>query len=474
MLAVVAPARLAGMFPPLRLLLILCIFTGILNSSLAEAPTDSTAAAGLRLAVFDVDATPPVGSRMAYDPVTNVWDLTLRARGVVLLGAGDPIVLCSIDWIGIANEGHDAFRDALARAAGTSRERVAVHAVHQHDAPECDFGAEEILLKEGLDPLNYEGSFAREVLRRLDQSVRDGLMMAQPVTHLGTGAAPAHQVASNRRIPGPDGKIRAVRYTATADPALRAEPEGLIDPEVSLVSFWNRETPLAVLSYYAVHPQSYYRTGIANPDFPGVARFLRQMAVPKALHVHFNGAGGNLGAGKYNDGSPENRLLLAERLADAMSRAWQSTKREPVSPESVHWAIVPVALPPAPHLSIEKLEAQLKGRDASFLRGGGPVKLAWLRRNASGKKIELSCLTLGSARLVHMPGELFVEYQLAAKALRPDLFVAMAAYGDYAPFYIGTSIAYEEGGYETGPSASNVAPEVEPVLMDGLRTLLSP
>ena len=44
-----------------------------------------------------------------------------------------------------------------------------------------------------------------------------------------------------------------------------------------------------------------------------------------------------------------------------------------------------------------------------------------------------------------MPGELFVEYQLAAKAERKDLFVAMAAYGDYGPYYIGTAVAYTEG-----------------------------
>ena len=31
---------------------------------------------------------------------------------------GPPIVLCAIDWVGIGNTGHDAFRDALARAAG--------------------------------------------------------------------------------------------------------------------------------------------------------------------------------------------------------------------------------------------------------------------------------------------------------------------------------------------------------------------
>jgi hypothetical protein len=86
--------------------------------------------------------------------------------------------------------------------------------------------------------------------------------------------------------------------------------------------------------------------------------------------------------------------------------------------------------------------------------------------------MDLACLTLGRARVLHLPGELFVEYQLAAKARRPDLFVAVAAYGDYAPWYIGTAIAYEQGGYETSPASSNVAPEVERVLMNGLGRLL--
>jgi hypothetical protein len=70
-----------------------------------------------------------------------------------------------------------------------------------------------------------------------------------------------------------------------------------------------------------------------------------------------------------------------------------------------------------------------------------------------------------------MPGELFVEYQLAAQEMRPDDFVAMAAYGDYGCGYIGTEIAYSQGGYETGP-VSRVAPSVEAVLMDALRELL--
>ena len=459
-----------------RLLAFLCaLLVGPLGAGAADstAPPAATAS-GLRLATFDIDATPPIGSFMAFDPVINKWDLGLRARGVVLLGAGEPIVLCAVDWIGIANESHDLFCAALARAAGTSPTRVSVHTLHQHDAPDSDFSAERILKDAGIDPRQYEGTFQRQVITNLEAAIREALPHAQPVTHLGLGEARVSEVASNRRIFGPDGKVRAVRYTACTDAALRAEPEGTIDPIVSLVSFWDGERPLAVLSYFATHPQSYYRTGIPNPDFPGIARFLRQLAVPAALHVHFNGAGGNIGAGKYNDGSPGNRRVLAERLADGMRRAWESTKREPLSADAVTWAVETVALPPAKHLSVAQLEAQLKGGEVSFVAAGGPSRLAWLRRCQAGHRVQVACLGLGRARILHMPGELFVEYQLAAKATRPDLFVAMAAYGDYAPWYIGTAIAYEEGGYETSPAASNVAPAAEEVLMGAIKKLLRP
>ena len=438
----------------------------------AAESTGPTNTAPLRVATFDIDATPPIGSMMAYDAVTNHWDLGLRARGVVLVGAGEPIVLCAVDWIGIANEGHDAFQRALARAAGTSPRRVAVHTLHQHDAPDCDFSAERILKEAGLDPRQFDGRFQRQVISNLVSAVRETLPRAQAVTHLGLGEARVEKVASNRRILGADGKVRATRWTATTDAEVRAAPEGTIDPIVSLVSFWNGERPVAVLSYYATHPQSYYRTGIPNPDFPGIARFFRQLHVPSALHIHFNGAGGNIGAGKYNDGSPENRLVLAERLADGMRRAWENTKRQPISASEVTWTIEPLALPPAKHLSVEKLEAQLRDRDAAFLMQGGASRLAWLRRCRAGRQIDVVCLGLGRARILHLPGELFVEYQLAAEAARPDLFVAMAAYGDYAPWYIGTAIAYEQGGYETSPNSSNVAPEVENVLMAAIRKLL--
>src|SRR5690606_1802408 len=123
----------------------------------------------LRLSTFDIDVTPPVGSPLAYDITKNTWDLGLRAKGVVLQGAGLPIVLCALDWIAIGNEGMDDFRGALAAAAGTTPERVAVHVLHQHDAPRYDAGAEQILIEAGIDPgkinpTQFDGTFARDAL----------------------------------------------------------------------------------------------------------------------------------------------------------------------------------------------------------------------------------------------------------------------------------------------------------------------
>ncbi len=192
-------------------LIVLAFVFGPIDSALGTGPQ-------VKLATFDVDATPPVGFMMAYDRVKRVEELGLRARGVVIMGTGDPIVLCAVDWIGIGNESQDAFRDTLAKAAGTTRGRVAVHTLHQHDAPRCDFTAERLLHEAGASDLGpHDGSLAREVLKLLSVAVSQSVAVAQDVTHVGYGQANVQDVASNRRVVE-DGKVIATRYTTTRDP----------------------------------------------------------------------------------------------------------------------------------------------------------------------------------------------------------------------------------------------------------------
>lgn len=437
------------------------------------SPIAAVAAEPLRVGAFEVDASPPIGSPLAYDP-TKAIETPLSCRGIVIVGAEKPIVLCALDWIGLANGGQTEFREKLAAAAGTVPNRVAVHTLHQHDATRCDFSADALLHQQfGLSGAGFDPAYARDVVTRAAAAVKQAVEKATPVTQLGLGIGEVEKVASNRRILGPDGKVLHVRWTATADPIVRDFPVGTIDPQLKLISFWNGEQPIAALSFYATHPQSYYRTGLANPDFPGLARNARQDAtgVP---HIHLNGAGGNIGAGKWNDGAPANRQILADRVAAGMKRAWESTKKQPITAADVSWTVEPVQLPLSPHLDEQKLSQTVANADAKpGDRYTAAQDLVWLRRCQAGETIDIGCLALKNARVLTMPGELFVEYQLWAQEARPDLFVAMAAYGEYGPGYIGTRVAYDEGGYETGPGSSHVSPDVEDVLMGAVRKLLA-
>src|SRR5690606_13411673 len=100
----------------------------------------------LKIATFDVNATPP-----------NRPELSLRAKGVVLIGSGKPIVLCAIDWYGIGNESLDAYKLALAEAAGTIPERIVIHTLHQSGALLSDKTTENFLKAQGLDGKRFEG-----------------------------------------------------------------------------------------------------------------------------------------------------------------------------------------------------------------------------------------------------------------------------------------------------------------------------
>jgi hypothetical protein len=437
-------------------------------ATLALAKAEDSA---VKVATFQFDVTPPLGAPLCEGAVEKARriDDPLTCRGVIFLSDQKPIVLCAVDWVGISGKGHDAWRNALAGAAGTSQDRVAVHCLHQHDAPGYDPSAEELMQEQGREGQGYPPRFDEEVFARAQNAIKKALRKPMAITHMGLGRAEVKSVASNRRVMGADGKVRHIRWSSMPDPVVRAAPEGIIDPAVRVVSFWNGDQPVIVMSYYATHPQSYYGHGGVSCDFVGIARRQRDQAQPGVFFVHFNGAAGNITAGKYNDGSHDNRLALAGRLADGMAAAQvdSAAHREPITAARLSWRVRPVALPVAPWIDGGALTAHFK-QHPTFASASD---LAWVRLRRVGQTIDLTSLTLGGATLIHMPGELFIEYQLFAQRLRPDRFVAMAAYGDYSPGYIGTRIAYPQGGYETS-SASRVAPEVEDFLVSALRELL--
>src|SRR5262249_13367876 len=240
------------------------------------------------------------------------------------------------------------------------------------------------------------------------------------------------------------GTIRHNRMSATRDPKIRDAEEGTIDPFLKTISFWNGDTPLLGLSAYATHPLSYYGQGGVSADLVGMARKRRQVDTPGTFQMYISGCSGNVTAGKYNDGDPGNRPVLAERMYQAMAAAWKDTKRVPV-PE-VAFRSVPLKLEArsSAGFSEEELTKRLTTDPKPFGQCLAALGLSWKKRVDAGTPIDLPVLDFGNAVIALLPAEAYVEYQLAAQKLRPDAFVLVAGYGECGPGYIPIERAWRE------------------------------
>lgn len=423
---------------------------------------------------FRFDVTPPPGHSLCggwIKPVEGVDD-ELEAIGFVLHGSGKPIVLCAVDWTGLLNDANRRFREVLAAATGTTADRVAVHSVHQHNAPFACLNAQEIVgMQEGL-PHIVQVDFFEEVLERAEKAARKSLDHTVPLTHIATGEGRVEKVASNRRIHRDEnGKIVAMRGSSCKDPVLRAMTEGKVDPDLRTIAYYSGAKKIAACHYYATHPMSYYGDGRVTSDFTGLARKRLQRAEPECTHIYFTGCAGNVSAGKYNDGSKEQRPVLAERIFAGMTRAAETLKPIPLS--TIQWRTADVLPTARDGFSIEELEKQIEDDKQRVVNRNRPAyRWAWMKRLQRGEPLLLSSLHLNDAATLHMPAESFIEYQLRANKMTGDRFLATAAYGDGGPWYIPTAEEYPAGGYEVSVAFSE--PSIDKLLTEAMTKLLAP
>ncbi len=406
------------------------------------------AAAEFRVAAFEADVTVPLGHACMGGGVADAKEIVdpLYAKGFVLLGARGPIVVVALDWCQCNNDSYDRWREVLARAAGTSPRRVMLATVHQHDAPICDLTAQKLLDEQGLVGYNCDPEFHERAVQHTAAALRKSLAATRRVTHFGIGQAKVERVASNRRVDPPGGRAHWNRGSSSGDQLPNA-PEGEIDPYLKTLSLWDGDRPVVAWSCYAVHPMSYYGRGGVSADFPGMARSRRQKDDPSVFQVYFTGCAGDTTAGKYNNGAPQNRPALADRLYQGMLAAWKATKRQPL--EKIDFRVAELRLPVrnTGEFTLEAQKRTLADPKASrWQRISAALGLSWRKRVEAGRPIDVPCLDFGgAAQFLIMPAEAFVGHQLAAQRMRPDGFVMVAGFGDGAPGYIPTDQCWKDG-----------------------------
>jgi hypothetical protein len=421
-------------------LVLVASFVLCLNAGAATPP--------YQLAFFSADVTIPLNHRcMGVLPTkSKVIADPLYAKGFVLLGEEAPVVLCAVDWCEIRNAAYDQWRNSLAIAAKTTPERVMVCSLHQHDAPVTDAGAAKLLEQVGLKGELYDEAFHARAVATVAGALKTSLLRPQAITHIGTGQATVNQIASNRRVINPDGRISYTRGSRSGGTLFHREsPTGLIDPNLKTISFWNQNRPVLALHAYATHPMSSYGAGQVSSDFVGLARQRRQQDHPQVPQIYVSGCSGDVTAGKWNNGSAQHRKDLIDRLYNAMVKAWDQTERKPIKNIAFRNTSLNLQFHPGPHLTTAALRAQLDDTQRTVeKRILAAMGLASRMRVESGKNIDLPCLDLGFAQLVLFPGETFVAYQLMTQELRPDSFVMCIGYGESWTGYIPTDQNFDE------------------------------
>lgn len=409
-----------------------------------------------RVAAFKADATPALGEPLIWvDPTKEVLD-PLWAKGIVIEAPGGKIVLCALDWCGAGGYVHRMFREKLARAVGTSASRVAVQAVHQHTAPYIDGGGYELMAKLANPPLMMSRGFLETVTNRVAAAAAEAASRMKMFDSLGLSSVPLDRVGSARRLMV-GGKLQTRFSTSGKDPKMAALPEGDIDHRLRTVSLMAGKTPLVRLHYYASHPQTFCCTGQVSADFVGAAREAVEK-IERIPQIYFTGCAGDTTVGKYNDAGIEARNGLARRMEEGLLASIRATKVELVG--DVAWKSVEMRLPPKTGPETEWPPAKLAGMNAvEICRRANTAAFAQRK-----EPLEVSCLRIGSARIVHLPGEPLLEFQrFAWEAI-------VAGYGDISPGYLCPDKAYAEGGYE--PSAANAGPGTESAVKRAMEEVL--
>ena len=416
-----------------------------LDSEKTEAP--------YAIAIFSADATIPLNHRcMGVLPQKSV-SITdpLFVHGFAILGPEKPIIVVAIDWCEIRNSSYDAWRDRLANAAGTTRERVLVSSLHQHDAPVIDADALALLDSVGLVSELFDPEFHESVLQRVEEALKDAIATTTPITHVGYSESVVEDIASNRRMVNSEGNVSFSRGSSSGrEPLFRDAETGLIDPKLRTLSFWNSEQCLLEYHTYATHPMSYYGRGEVTSDFVGLARERRRRDDRRVAQVYASGCSGDVTAGKFNDGTPESRRKLTDRLYEAMCHSSDHIQRIPM--EQLTFRNESLDLEPSreENLGIDFLTAQLHDETLSTeKRILAAMGLASRNRVARGQTIDMPCVDFQVARVVVFPGESFVGYQSVAQELSPGKPVLPIGYGECWTGYVPTESAFLEGFHES-------------------------
>jgi hypothetical protein len=386
--------------------------------------------------------------------------------------SSDGVLLISCDVVFVSRDLTQRVRNRIAQRVEIEPERILIAATHTHSGPSTVEA-----LSDAFDP--HVPPPDPQWLAEFE----DAIVACAVAAHAARRPARFDYVV--QRIEGIGGN--------------RHDPAGPSDADVPVLAFRSdddRHELIAIATVVSVHPTVLHEDSpLYSGDFPGLARQHLPAGVPV---LHFCGASGDQSPRHFIRGNTvDEARTLARRLADGLNEAISRMRFARETP-TISLASESVELPlralPAEamaadqeHLAARSLQRlKEEGADRAAIRTaecdlfGAQATLSLARLAASGRldaarqscvPAILSVLRIGELILVHWPGEWFVEFGLAVRAMDPAAHVVTMSCGELQG-YVVTQQAIDNNWYEAGQAVFD-STGTSRIVLDATKRLLA-
>lgn len=367
------------------------------------------------LAVRDITPAPRVrlwGYSDRSGPATGTLD-PLHAKALVLRAGDRCAAIVSLD---LGRPPARAARDRISAAArDVGVEFVFLCATHTHHAPAIE---------------NADEPHAQDIERAIAEAIAEAANAMEPV-RIGSGSM-EFDIAHNRRHNTRDG--RCVMIWRNEERRQR----GPVDREATIIKLDRLDgTPMATLVHYACHPVIMGPSNLQySADYPGeMARIMKDRTGAECIFLQ----GGCGDINPYLDKTP-----IDKGAVEAMRNAGRECA------EAVLAVLdgIPTGAPKQPSLGYKESLVEVGtrwnlddagSREAFIAAHGGDQGLftRYADRMQPDLTVPVSTLLInGNLALAFMPGEFFVEHQLALKNTAPVHTALLCGYtNDYHLYF---------------------------------------
>ena len=461
----------------------------------------------LRAGAAMIDITPPLGTHLAgsgageHRPAEEVMD-PLFARAIVFEVGQRRVCMVILDLTIVTQDYTDRIRADVCERTGIPPEAVMVQATQTHSAPSLGYFM--------LDPdFPLETNAETEYLRGAERAYGDRAAAAaveaaveaagrlQPA-RIGLGRGVLGDLAFNRRGIRRDGTI-----TMPAPQGREKRPfgnaeicylEGPMDPEVGVCCVQDADKrPLAFLLHYTCHPVNAFSNPdtyrAVSADWPGAwTREMQQLFGSAAVPLVVNGCCGNINPRHPFDSDyrPDHQRMGRE-LARMSERIVHNTPLADNAALDCRTERVGLPYREIPAMRLREVNATLTENPQPPRGANGQVDPHWFRA-ASTRSVELcrqrdaefpyeiQAFRIGDLCVIGLPGEPFVEGQLALKTNSAAPFLFPAHLTTHYVGYLPTRAAYARGGHEANEDVTywaKLAPGCLETVVERARALIS-